>query len=222
MGKHAFTVRDPSYPSVVCLMQASAGVTDRTGKNSITNNGISVSTGAAKFGSNSFYFDGLTHYLTMPDTSNYAIGTGDFTIEGWFYPIAYNTYMRLWSKGPLNTATSLDMEFNSADLAKPRMPKASFPSVTGCGFSLNTWHHVAVSRSSGTSRFFVDGVMKYSEANADNATNTGIFYVGIHPAALNASTNFKGYMDQFRVTVGAGSGRYTGNFAVPTAAFPTS
>ena len=211
---------DPIYPKVTLLINAEGGLVDVTGKNSITANGnATIVTGTSKFGTKSIYFDGNTDYLTIPDSANFAFGTGDWTIECWAMPTAFNAYTRVWAKGPLNTASSIDMETNSADVAKPRMPSSSFPTVTGCGFTTGTWHHIAMSKTANTSRYFVDGVLKYTEGNTNSATSTGPLYIGIHPSSLGSGTSFAGYIDEFRVTLGAG--RYTGNFAVPTAPFPT-
>jgi hypothetical protein len=211
---------DPVYPQVSLLINAEGGLVDATGKNVITAYGnAAVVSGTSKFGTKSIYFDGNTDYLMIADSANFAFGTGDWTVECWALPTAFNSFTRVWSKGPLNTGSSIDMEFDSADVAKPRMPSSSFPTVTGCGFTTGAWHHIAMSKSANTSRFFVDGVLKYTESNINNATNTAPWYIGIHPASLGVGTSFAGYIDEFRVT--KGTGRYTANFAVPTATFPT-
>ena len=33
----------------------------------------------------SVYFDGTGDYLSIPDSTDFSMGTGDFTLEGWFY-----------------------------------------------------------------------------------------------------------------------------------------
>ena len=33
----------------------------------------------------SVYFDGTGDYLSMPDSTDFTMGTGDYTIEGWLY-----------------------------------------------------------------------------------------------------------------------------------------
>jgi len=48
----------------------------------------------------SFNFDGINNYLQVGPQSNFAYGTGDFTISSWIYPERINdTYELIWSQG---------------------------------------------------------------------------------------------------------------------------
>lgn len=45
-----------------------------------------ISTEQAKFGSSSLYLDGsLSNYVTIQNSSDWDFGSGDFTIDCWFY-----------------------------------------------------------------------------------------------------------------------------------------
>ena len=74
---------------------------------------------------------------------------------------------------------------------------------------LNTWQHIAVTRDGNTWRLYVDG-LKVSESiqtnniDMDNGQSDLRMYLG---------RNFKGYIDDLRITKGVA--RYTGNSFVP-------
>ena len=78
------------------------------------------------------------------------------------------------------------------------------------------WHHIAYVRESGTYRFYIDGVQRYSAtAGGTVAFDTSQFNIGDgFPAA--GAPHFKGFLSNLRFTIG--SARYTGGttFTVPT------
>lgn len=89
---------DPYIDSVSLLMHfnsynSSASFIDSSpNSNVITRYGdAKISTDQSKFGSSSAYFDGTGDYLTVPASSSFAFGTGDFTIECWVYAISHGS-----------------------------------------------------------------------------------------------------------------------------------
>ena len=84
------------------------------------------------------------------------------------------------------------------------------------------WYHVALTRSSGELRLFIDGTLQ-GIAIADSDT----YFAGTaHPAIgaamdstqVASNTSLDGWQDEFRLTIGAA--RYTADFTAPTEAFP--
>ena len=78
----------------------------------------------------------------------------------------------------------------------------------------NTWYHVALTRSSGVWRLFVDGVQdggNYTAAAAVIATDS--YLIGRN---INDSFTLHGYIDEVRVS---NTARYTANFSAPTTPF---
>jgi hypothetical protein len=59
--------------------------------------GTSITTSAS--------FNGSTQYLTLPASTDWAFGTGDFTIEWWQYQTGAGTFPRVFSVGPSPTAS---------------------------------------------------------------------------------------------------------------------
>ena len=74
---------------------------------------------------------------------------------------------------------------------------------------LHQWSHVALTRSSGTLKWFINGVEKASQSAAALGTNSSDFTIGTY---LGSPSNyeFKGSISNARVTVGEAV--YTSNF----------
>jgi hypothetical protein len=133
-------------------------------------------------------FDG-NDYLLAPDTPNMNFGSGDFTIEAWVYrTLESGTGNNIFQKG---ITTSSNFQLNLTINASNQL--SSFystdgSSVTAIGTTTATilndsaWHHVAVSRSGDTWRYFIDGTLA-STTNAPVTlfTGTGLVSVGANP-----------------------------------------
>jgi hypothetical protein len=79
---------------------------------------------------------------------------------------------------------------------------------------LNSWSHVAVSRSGTSTRLFLNGVQQGSTyTDTRNYIQTPVT-IG---ARFNNIQNFTGYIDELRISKGVA--RYTANFTAPTAPF---
>jgi len=173
-----------------------------------------ISTAQSKFGSGSLYVNGSS-YVSGPTISSYTF-PGDFTVEAWVYIVSYQlgpllavgTYDNgVWLRSNTGTECSINNTFFTLS--------GSYSSI----FPLNTWLHVAITRSGTTGRLFVQGILKSSITVSGIVNTTGKpVVIGISPHNLTEYTN--DYTYDFRVTKGVA--RYTANFTPPTAAFPTS
>ncbi len=201
------------------LNYTNAGITDATAKNVLETVGnAQISTTQSKFGGSSMYFDGTGDYL-IPNagtTDLYAFGSGDFTVEMWIYQTGSGTFA-LYDTRPNNTnGAYLNISSTSGQLEV----YVSSSSILLAGtISLNTWTHIAVSRSGTNLRGFINGAQVGS-----TVTNSTVFLGSAQRPVIGASGfnvtqfNFNGYIDDLRVT--RGHARYTSNFTAPTAAFP--
>jgi hypothetical protein len=91
------------------------------------------------------------------------------------------------------------------------------PAITGGSLSSSTWYHIAIARSSGSTKMFVNGTQvgsTYSDTQDYTASN---IVIGADSYTLGADP-FNGFIDDLRITKGVA--RYTSNFTPPTAAFP--
>ena len=180
-----------------------------------------VSTSVKKFGTGSIKFDGTDDRLTCAPSTDFEVGTGDFTIEGWAYNAGdkhsglfqiSSTTGGLQSNNTLNIAVGM-----RKDPVRWQMyTNGAYNDAASATWSPNTWYHFAMVRSSGVSKLYVDGTEVISVTDTNNYTGTNIVVGGYY----STSYLFDGYIDDFRVTEGVA--RYTSNFTAPTTAFPTS
>lgn len=175
-----------------------------------------ISTAHGRFGGSSGHFLGAsTDYAVVPTSTDFAFGTGDFTIEAWIYipsgiagGYAAICDIRSAASGAgailfkLNSARQLGYYFAGEVNTTEAVPIAQ-------------WTHVSLCRASGVSRIFINGIASASTTDADNKVPNhcyiGRVYDNAHPA-------FSGYIDDLRITKGVA--RYTANFTPPTTAFP--
>jgi hypothetical protein len=181
------------------------------------------STAQNKFGGKSALFDGTGDYLTASG-SGISVGSGSFTIEGWFYLNSLQSGIRaLWAHrdsasgigGALLTHTGGSVRLYISNNDGSDWQTLDFN--TGLSLSSATWHHVALVRHGNTIRSFVDGVAgATTTVLAQQIFTSGNFSLMAGSAA--GTQEVDGYCDDFRLTVGVA--RYTGGFTPPTAQFP--
>lgn len=227
---------DPFY-SAVSLLLPMDGTNGSTTFTDSSLNGLTVtavgnaqiSTTQSQFGGASGYFDGAGDYLSLGTQSQLDFGTGDFTVECWFQLTSTTNA----DQGILNdtratfgTGSVLFKARQASGSGKICFQAYDFSSAGGRIVQsttvpvVNTWYHVALVRSSGTVRLFVNGVLESSGTwagsvnfNYNNGTRIG------HSILDGANGHFTGYIDDLRISKFA---RYTSTFTPPTAAFPNS
>lgn len=214
---------DPYFSDVVLLlhMDGASGSTTFTDDSSlalpvtVTGN-TQISTTQSKWGGASAYFDGSADYINLASTynTNFNFGTGDFTVELWFYPEKNNIVLvdRYGGSGSYQlyiTSTGKVEWYGASGFAL-------FTSANS--ITLNTWQHIAVSRASGTTKVFVDGVQFASASDSGNYSTSNVFAIGAQVSSRNLTYDYKGYIDDLRVTKGVA--RYTSAFTPPSGAFP--
>jgi hypothetical protein len=198
------------------------GITDATAKNVLeTAGGAAISTTQSKFGGSSMRFDGSGDYLIFPSaqTQNFVYGTGNFTIEFWFYmsALAGIGYYVLYDGRPASTTGAyVNLAINGAT---PESYVNGATVISGSPLSANTWYHFAYARSGSSTKMFINGTQVGStytdNTNYINAANRPV--IGTNGFTLGDS-NFNGYINDLRITKGLA--RYTANFTAPTQAFP--
>lgn len=182
-----------------------------------------ISTVQSKWGNGSGYFDG-SGYLTSPDGTNWAIGTGDFTLEGWFYPTAFATNHAFGSafldtRGSSQGLKGFCLFCNSSGVVTAwDANSVASQSISG-SVNPNDWYHIVASRSGTSQKVFVNGVEKIAYSSSYNHTGQQ-FTIGSAVDFRDTSSNFKyrGYMQDIRFTKRVA--RYTTDFTPPTEPLP--
>jgi hypothetical protein len=174
-----------------------------------------ISTSVVKYGTGSLAFDGTGDYLIPPSGQNVTFGTGNFTIEGWFY------WNSLASESAIMWGNGVGWTFYIYPANKLQWgtttPQAAANLLTGSTtLATGQWYHIAVTRSSNTLTLWVNGVSDGTVTDSNNYSASGRLALGIS----HSNEYFNGYMDDVRIT--KGYARYTTNFTPPTAAFPNT
>ena len=218
--------RDGSVDSATVLLlhcdgaDASTTFTDSSSSaHTVTANGnAQVDTAQSQFGGASALFDGSGDYLSIPDTDDFDFGTEPMTIDCWFRANSLGV-----TQNVMNFRIDSD---NSTGIFISASNKANFNiSVSGTlqvlltsstTILVDTWHHIAITRSGNTFRLFLNGIQ---EANVDytgSTIATGVKTTFIGSERTDAQF-FNGHIDEVRITNGVA--RWTSNFTVADKAY---
>src|SRR5258706_666191 len=221
---------DPYFGNVVALLHCdgsngSTTFTDVKGHTFTANGNAQISTVQSKFGSSSYLGDGIGDSITSVDSTDWAFGSTDFTLEGWFRFTAISGITGLFCKrattavyGPFNIY--IDNADNKIHVLASTSGSTWDLAITCTTvLSVNTWYHIAIVRSGTSFKAYLNGTQDGSSTLSGSVyVNTGALSVGA--GAADSSNSLNGYIDDIRITKGVA--RYTSNFSVPTVAFDNS
>lgn len=195
--------------------------TDSAASKTVTANGdVQHDTAQAQFGSSSILFDGTGDSLTLADSDDWTLGTGDFTVDLWIRTTSVtgnNTILGQWGGAGSTNAFLLylagaEVTLNTIDdddVTTFNLASSSTP------ISINTWHHVAVVRSGNDFDIYVDGtsVANGTSSISINAVTSQLNIGG----TIGVVTPFEGHMDEIRWLKGTAA--WTTNFTPPAGAY---
>jgi hypothetical protein len=182
----------------------------------ITRNGNATQGTFSPYGENwSNYFDGTGDYLSIPANSNLALGTGDFTVEWWYYPLDSGTTRYLLDIYDNNSSGRFLVQQNTNMSIGLYGASASTRTVsTADALIKNIWNHIAICRSSGITRIFSNGVQvntNYSDSGNYTFTSTFLYFGTQNASGTNTAF---GNCTNFRIV--KGTALYTTNFTPST------
>jgi hypothetical protein len=122
-------------------------------------------------------FDGTDDYATSPASSNFAFGTGNFTLECWVYPINFsNTYPHMIAL-PDQGTFALKAEVNTGNIYFYSPSWNTYGSTSGWTLTLNTWNHVMFTRVSNVGYAYLNGVSKGSVSGFNNSFSSQVLNI---------------------------------------------
>ena len=184
--------------------------------------GANAINGSVKFASDAGAGQGTYLELYDPD-DDLKFGTSDWTIEFWMYANTIDTSGQEndlasildFGYGSSNNATgawfavhqedaTLHLGFNNAN----QVQSSNF-------LSANTWHHIAITRTSNTAKIYGDGTQVATVSCSQNFTDAiwRLLQIGSQ-AASGVERNFDGYISNLRIV--KGTALYTAAFTPPT------
>jgi hypothetical protein len=208
-GSHAsvFNNTDPTA-SVFTV-----GTSDATNKNG--DDFVAYLFAGGEEGYNSVEFDATTESLSAT-SSDYAFGTGDFTVEAWIKipnvsGISYQNVLD--TRGSIGNSTS-GFSFGVQSNGQLYMYTNGFIINTAVNtITSNQWYHIALVNNGGTAKAYVDGVEKGSVSlSGYDFTNTTFRIANVDSSS---GQNFVGSISNVRVV--KGTAVYTSAFTAPTA-----
>ena len=165
-------------------------------------------------------FDGSDDQLNIPDSADWDLGNGDFTIETWIKSTqttsGYFTALGQWT-----THTSPDygwaIRYASQDIGTGwsffySTNGSNYTTTMGSDISDGQWHHVAITRTGGKLRTFTDGILNTTRSTTDTFNTSGAtMKIGGQGSSGNY---FDGQLSNVRLV--KGTAVYTSSFRPPT------
>jgi len=222
------TVGDVHFSKVTAMFNfdGSDGDTTTSGLDSSNKNltvsyssGDQLSNTQKKFGATSLY---VADNVTLSSSDGFNMGTGDFTIEAWYYFTSFSNSFGHYDQWAGTTTGSGNVQMWNSTSAQGKIKwyydgSSNFTSSTT--MSTGQWYHVAYVRESGTLKIYFNGTVdSNTQSYSSQFGKTGTVYLGDQHAGGGSAPQY--YIDDLRVTKGLA--RYTSNFTAPTSAHLTA
>ena len=175
--------------------------------------GANAITGSVFFGNDASSGTAHDHIVTEP-SSDFTMGTGDFTLEGWFFVSSVApSWQSLIGDTLYGDTGGFTFYVNTNQL---NFWKGGASIVSGGTVKANTWHHLAYSRASGSNRIFVDGVLAATNNDSTDYTDNelSIGANNVDKGGVIGAYGLNGFASNVRVT--KGTALYTATFTPPT------
>lgn len=196
------------YPQYLKLLlratdATATGIKDFSGYGRVVTNASSVtgSTTQIKFNPYSFYFDGVSDTISVPDAAEWDFGTSDFTVAWWEYrtaDLADNAVISRASAGfsPFIFGYGGGIVYISSNGSGWDIANAK---TIGTNV-LNSWQHICIERSGSTFITYRNGIQQDTwTSTASIYPSTSALIIGIVPSQTNS---YQGYIDNIAIWSG--------------------
>ena len=185
--------------------------------NVVTRNGNPTQGTFSPYGENwSHFFDGTGDYLTLASNAAFGYGTGDFTIEFWLYLNTIAADQTIVSNLTSVSSTNPHLYFGISGTAIYYYTNNA-NRITSSAVNARQWYHVALCRSSGSTRLFINGTQSGSTyADSNDYGSSAPFGIGTYVSGGTpvTSSTLNGYISNVRIL--KGTALYTSNFTPST------
>ena len=160
-----------------------------------------------------FFIGNSTSYLRIPHTNEFNFGTGDFTIEWYQYQTDSNLFPRIFQVGDFSgSGVSIGVSIEAGSFYYWTNDSPNYVIGLSPSSYKNVWVHFAISRSSGVTQIFMDGVSIFSMSDTNNFNDSSSDLVISNESTPSNDAAFGGYMTYFSWVKGVAL--YTSNFSV--------
>lgn len=223
----AWTSSFDSYTKLLLHMEGvDATFVDSALGKTITASGTATQSATQKkFGSKSAYFNASDGSLSVAASSDFKVGSENFTIDFWFYPTTESRYALL----AFSSDFYLGMDFNYNGTRNVNIWASSNATswdlihadsggsgIGSTSLSLDSFHHIAFVRNGNNWMTFIDGTKDIDITVSGSVADTSSKNLRIGTWG-NGLYDLVGYIDEFRFSKGIA--RWTSNFTPPTAPY---
>jgi len=204
-------------------------ITDIHGKTVTANSGAAIST--AQYPpltgkTSSLLLDGTNDYCSLPDSNDWNLGTGDFTIRFWCRPTSSGSDREIMAHRKNGESHFWFIRHTSA--GNVRVVATTGTVITDVTSSTtltnNAWQLVEIVRTGGSVKISIAGTfgttVTTDGTGAWPSTSTSLLYIGVGDDTLAAGNFFAGYLGEIEII--KGMALHTANFTPPTAPFVDS
>lgn len=184
-----------------------------------------LSTSSPKFGTAAGLFAAATSdYIDTPDSTDFAFGSGDFTIDCQIKTSDSGSQMYICGQAS-SAATNSSQSFQLVRLSGNTIKGSVFSGTTETSitststFTDGAWHHIAFARTGNTLKLFVDGTQEGSDTAFSSSINDSTQPLAVGRNGAFNSSYWNGSIDEFRISNVA---RWTANFTAPTVPYGAS
>ena len=148
--------------------------------------------------------------------SGIAIGTSDFTIEGWLYKTKTGNYPVIFDTRESGNADAGGFFFGTDSSNYLYFYTQSTNAIKQTIISNFSWYHFALVRTGGTTTLYLNGQVSGTYSDSNNYSNdiTKLGTSQQYTGGVQNNWNWGGYLSNIRIVVG--SAVYTSAFTPPT------
>ncbi len=163
--------KDHMTPLVLGTRSSTQGLIDIVNNNTINLANVSYDSNGM------IQFDGTDDYINVSSSSNYAFGTGAFTIEVMIYPQSFSNYTHMVAL-PDQSVFALKANVSDGAIYYYDPSFTTYGSTPGWTLTLNTWNHVVIVRDGTTAYCYLNGVLRGSVAGFTGNFSTQQMRIG--------------------------------------------
>lgn len=182
-----------------------------------------IDTAQFKFGTASGLFDGTGDFVDTPDSADFTLGSGNFTIDFWFRTSSLDIYVF----GQMNSSATATTQ-STYGYFEPVAGGTAWGTITSGSTQYTAtrvdtniddggWHHYALIRNGNNLYVAIDGTLGTATDVTGVTANDSANKWSVGSAGEFVTTPFNGWIDEFRLSVGIA--RWTANFTPPTSAY---
>lgn len=198
---------------------ASTTFRDESGKTWTAHGDAQIDTAIVKPGFGAGLFDATGDWIDTPDSADFTVGSGNWTVEILFNRAGGNGAVR-WMLGQSDSsATSntrpIGLQLSAANVVVGVIYDGSQKSVTGTtAFTSAGWNHAALVCVSNTVKLFVNGVKEGTDLTSVGTIVDSSNAMSIGRLGEFTTLNWNGSLGEFRFSKGIA--RWTANFTPPS------